>query len=94
MNDAVERERSVRGRVVKFSIAKDFGEEDGGGEDGHQWDGGEGLLDLLTDLVLEIFRVCEGCMVENEDVGEGGAEEIDDSAEDTTQGSEKSGDDI
>jgi len=70
LDDAVERERSVRGRVVKFSIAKDFAEEDGGGEYSHQWDGGEGLLDLLTDLVLEVFGVCEGCVVENEDVGE------------------------
>jgi len=70
LNEVVERERGVRGRVVKFSIAKNFAEEDGGGEDGHQWDGGEGLLDLLTDLVLEVFGVCEGCVVENEDVGE------------------------
>lgn len=94
LNDVVERERSVRGRVVKFSIAEDFAEEDGGGEDGHQWDGGEGLFDLLTDLVLEVFRVCEGCVVENEDIGEGGAKEIDDSAEDTTPGSERPGGDV
>jgi len=94
LDDVVERERSVRGRVVKFSIATDFAEEGEGGEDCHERDGSESLLDLEADLVLEVFRMCEGCMIENEDVGEGGAEEIDGSAKYTVKGSERSDEDV
>jgi len=94
LNDVVEQERSVRGRVVKFSMAADFAEKAGCGQESYERDGGKGLLDLEADLVLEIFRMCEGCVVENEEVGEGCAAEIDDSAEKATEGSAKSGKDF
>lgn len=35
------------------------------------------MADLEPDLVAQVFGVGEGCMVEDEDVGEGCAEEVD-----------------
>jgi hypothetical protein len=68
----------IGGGVVDEAEAADFGDEEGNGEDGHDWDGFEGLLDLQTHLVLEVFRVLEGGLVEDKDVAErceGGVDE-------------------
>lgn len=69
LNKIVQSERGVGGRVIEFGVATDFAEEERRREDGHDGKGDEGLLDLETDLVLEVFWVCESCMVEHEDVG-------------------------
>ena len=73
--------RSLGRRVVHLGVAQDFAEEEGYGEDGHDGGRDEGLLDLLRDLVFEVFGVLEGGVVEDEQVGEGGAEKVDDGAE-------------
>ena len=39
------------------------------------------MFDLEPDLVAQVFWVGEGCVVEDEDVGKGCAEEVDDGAE-------------
>ena len=39
------------------------------------------MPDLEADLVLEVFRVGESGVVEDEEVGEGGADEVEDKAE-------------
>ncbi len=62
----VECEGCVRGCVVEFSVPADFKEEKGGGEDGHDGHGDHGLLDFERDLVLEVFGMGKGGMVENE----------------------------
>jgi hypothetical protein len=40
------------------------------------------LFHFETDLVFEVFRVGEGCMVEDEEVGCGRADKVDDETED------------
>jgi hypothetical protein len=64
------RELRVGGGVVDEAEAADFCDEEGDGEDGHDWDGFEGLLDFEAHLVLEVFGVLEGGLVEDEDVAE------------------------
>ena len=74
----VEREGCVRRCVVEFSVAADFKEEEGSGEDGHDGHGDHGLSDFEGDLVLEVFGVGDGGVIEDEEVGEGGAYEVED----------------
>ena len=54
--------------VVDEAVAPYFGHEEGKGEDGHYWHRLECLLDFQLHLVLEVFRVLECCLVEDEDV--------------------------
>lgn len=61
----------VGSAVVDEAEVADFGDEEGHGEDGHYGDRFEGLLDLQAHLVLEVFGVLEGGLVEDEDVAEG-----------------------
>ena len=72
--------------VVDEAIALDFGDEAGECEDGHYWDGFEGLPYFHFDLAFEIFGVLEGCLIEDEYVAECGAEEIDDGAKQSAIG--------
>ena len=81
LEDVVEREGRIRGAIVEFGKSAHFTEKQGRGEDGHYGEGDEGLFDLEPDLVAQVFGVCEGCVVEDEDVGKGRAEEVDDGAE-------------
>ena len=74
----VEAERSVRGCIVKFSVAADLNEEEGRSEDSHYGHGDHGLSDFECDLVFKVFRVGEGRVVEDEKIGKGGANEVDD----------------
>lgn len=69
------------GGVVQLGVAADFGQEEGHGQQGHDGHGGHGLVDFEPDLVLEVFRVLEGCVVEDEDVGRGRADEVDEETE-------------
>ena len=89
LDNIVERERCVRGRIVKFGVTADFAEEERGGEDGHEGKGDQGLFDLEANLVLEVFGVGEGCVVEDEEVRDGGADEVDDGAEKPQRGSDE-----
>lgn len=73
----VQGKRGVRGGIVEFCVAAHFPDEEWGGEDGHNGHGDEGLADFQGDLVFKVFGVGEGGMVEDEDVGERGANEVD-----------------
>lgn len=55
-------------RVVEFTVAEDFGEEESDGEDGHDRQSDQGLSDFEADLVLEVFRMRESGVVEDEKV--------------------------
>ena len=81
LENVVQGEWSIRRAIVEFCQATDFAKEEGGGEDCHYRERDESLADLKPDLILEVFGVGESCMVEDEDVGEGSAEEVDDGAE-------------
>ena len=69
LDDVVKCKGGVRGRVVEFSVTADFTKEKRHGEDGHEGKRYEGLFDLKPNLVFEVLRVCEGSMVEDEDIG-------------------------
>lgn len=62
----VEREGCVRGCIVKFSVATDFKEKERSGTDGHDRHGDHSLSDLEGHLVLQVFGVCHGGVVEDE----------------------------
>lgn len=81
LRGVVPAPRPVGAGVVELAVAAHLEREDGRREDGDDGDGAHGLGDLLADLVLQEFGVREGGLVEDEEVGEGGAEEVDDGAE-------------
>lgn len=81
LEDVVEPERCLSRRIVQFGMALHFADKEGDGEYSHDWERDRGLLDLQADLILKIFGVGEGGMVEDEEIGEGGANEVDDEAE-------------
>jgi hypothetical protein len=63
--------------IVEFGITADFSEEKGCSEERDPRHGVYRLADFLSDLVFEEFGVFEGCLVEDEDIGEGGDYEVD-----------------
>jgi len=80
LEEVVPGEGRFGGCVVELGVAADFGEEEGRGEQGHVRHAVYGLRDLHLDLVLEEFRVLEGGLVEDEDVGEGCDSEVEEGA--------------
>lgn len=81
LEDVVQPERGIGRGVVQLGVPSNFAKEAGDGEDGHDGKRDGGLLDLEGDLVLEVFGMGEGGMVEDEEVGEGSADEVDEEAE-------------
>lgn len=71
LEDVVEGKGRIGGAIVEFGKSAHFTEKQGRGENGHYGEGDESLFDLEPDLVAEVFGVGEGCVVEDEDVGEG-----------------------
>ena len=63
--------------IVELGVSADFSEEEGGCEDCDPGHGAHSLSNFHPDLVLEEFGVLEGCFVEDEDVREGGDDEVD-----------------
>ena len=88
LEEVVKGKGGVVGAIVEEGVAADFGNEEGSGEDGHDGEGGVGLFDFERDLVFEVFGVREGGVVEDEEVGEAGAEVVDDEAEEPGEGRE------
>lgn len=74
-------ELGVGGGVIDEAETADFGDEEGNGEDGHDGDCFEGLLDFETHLVLEVFGMLEGGLVKDENVAEGCERGVDESTE-------------
>ena len=70
-------EAGVGYAVVEEAMAADFGDEGGDCEDCHDRNCANSLLDLHAHLVLEVFGVLEGGLVEDEDIAECCAAEID-----------------
>ena len=77
LKEIVQSEGSIRGCIVELSIALDFQKKQWRGEARYEWHGDHGLLDLEGDLVLEVFRVSEGSVVEDVEIGKASADEID-----------------
>lgn len=78
LKDIVQPKGGVGRRIVEFGVPSYFPNEKGNREDCHDGKGNRGLLDLEFDLVLEVFRVGEGGMVEDEDVRQASTDEVDD----------------
>lgn len=76
--------------VVHEAMPAHLGDEPGHGEDGHDGDAGHSLPNLEPDLVLEIFRVVEGGMVEDEEVGEGGGSKVEEHGGDAASSQRRS----
>jgi hypothetical protein len=77
LGEVVPSSRTICKGIVEFGIAPYLSEEEGrreGGDPGHSVDG---LADFHTDLVFEEFGMLESCFVEDEEVGEGGDDEVD-----------------
>lgn len=62
--------------VVEFAVSADFREEERDGKDRDPGHGADGLFYFHADLILQELRVLEGGFVEDEDVGEGGDDEV------------------
>lgn len=67
--------------IVELGVAFDLKYEEASCKDSHAWHGRLCLLDFHPHLVLEVFRVIEGRFVEDEYVGESGANEVEDDTE-------------
>ncbi|KFY74152.1 hypothetical protein V499_05802 [Pseudogymnoascus sp. VKM F-103] len=76
LEEIVPRPRSLGRGVVELGVAAAFGDEAGGGQEGHDGHGGVGLGHLEADLVFEEFGVREGRVVEEEVVGCCGDDEV------------------
>jgi hypothetical protein len=66
LEDIPPEARTFFGGVVELAVATDFGEEDWGVQDGHDWHRLVGLLDFKPNLVLDVLRVVQGALVEDE----------------------------
>jgi hypothetical protein len=81
LNDVVGGKGGSGGNIVEFGVASDFGGEADGSQKAHEGHRDHALADLETDLVLEVFRMLKGVVVENEVVREGCADKIEDETE-------------
>ena len=68
LEEIVEPKGCLMGGVIHLGIPSHFANEEGNGEEGHDWESNGGLCDLHSDLILEVFGVGKCGMVENEDV--------------------------
>lgn len=69
LEEVVAGEGGIGGRIVELAVTANFGEETRGGKDGHQRHGDHSLTYLELDLVLKVFWVGEGGVIEDEEVG-------------------------
>lgn len=67
--------------VVELRVAAYLGDEEGRGQRRHDWDGSQRLFDFLADLVAEEFGMVHLGVVEDEVVGDGGAEGVEEDGE-------------
>jgi len=81
LQDIVPQPGPVGGGIVHFGVAADFEEEGGDGEEGHERHGVAGGFDFEEDLAFEVFGVLEVGFVEDEVVGEGCEDEVEDVGE-------------
>ncbi len=73
----VEVEWCFGGCIVEFAVASDFSGKEWARHDGHDGHCYHCLLHLEANLVLEVFRVLECVLVEDEEIGERSANKID-----------------
>ena len=64
----VQREGRLGGGIVKLPITAYLSCEDRASQDSHERHGEQGLFHLKGHLVLEVFRVLEGVVVEYEEI--------------------------
>ena len=80
LEEVVERKRGLRWRVVEFSVAADFKEEEGCCEYAHDGHGDHGLFHLEPDLIFEVLGVRKGVVIEDEVIGRRSKDIVDDKA--------------
>lgn len=76
LKPVVERKWCFRGSVVQFGPPSNFGQHTGRGEDCHNRHGFVGLDDFEAHLILQVFWMIYGGFVKDKNVGESGANEI------------------
>lgn len=76
LQDTVVRERLLGDGIIEFGVSSDFQNKEWGSHESHWGHGAHGLLDFHGDLVLEEFGVLVGGFVPDEDVREGGDNEV------------------
>lgn len=64
----VPQARTVLGGVIHLAVSPDFGKEKWYGEDGHDGQRPQCLLNLQTDLILQVFGMVERGLVEDENI--------------------------
>lgn len=68
LHPVVPASGALGARIVEFGVPAYFEEEHGPRGDGHGRHRGDGLSDLLADLVFEELGVLEGLLIEEEEV--------------------------
>ena len=68
LQDVVQSEWRFCRRIVQLGISFDFCEEEGHGQDRHQREGLQGLRYLKAHLVLEVLRMRESRVIEDEEI--------------------------
>lgn len=69
------------GEVVQFGVPADFGQHAHGSQKGHARHGFVGLKDFQANLIFQEFRMLEGGFIEDENVGERSAAEVEEESE-------------
>lgn len=77
LEEIVQGERGAGRSFVELREPTNFGDKERNREHSHAWKRSEGLLDFLGDLVFKVFGMGEGRVVEYEQIGHRGAQEID-----------------
>ena len=77
MEPIVPRSWTIGEGIVELGVSANFGKEERRCEDCDPGHGAYGLSDLHANLIFEEFWVFKSRFVEDEDVGEGGDNEID-----------------
>lgn len=88
LQNIVEGKRGVCRCVIQLSVTAYLCREERHREDGHDRHGNHGLPYLKPHLVLEVFRVGESGVVEDQEIGERGKDEINDEAEEPQEWSD------
>ncbi|KAB8349513.1 hypothetical protein FH972_023539 [Carpinus fangiana] len=88
LQDVVPQAWAVGGAAVHLRVAAHLEEKGRQSAEGHQREGGKGLLDLQAHLVLEVLGVLEGGLVEDQEIGGGGDGEVEDDGKDPGDGEE------
>jgi len=80
LGEVVPQARTVLGLIIHFAVSTYLCQKYGGSEESHDWERYSGLFDLQGDLIFEVFRMVDGVLVEDENVGECSKDKVDNAA--------------